>query len=120
MNNNGCPRSDEIESVFKHALGAIRLALVLDCGLTGEETAQAEADLYSWFHRFARRRGADHVPVRALRASLLSAARQHGLTYAIRTRRAPSSTETSQEGFPNRARDTSSDLARRPDQGVEG
>lgn len=119
MNDNGRPRPDEIESVFKHALGAIRSALVLDCGLTGEEAAEAEGDLYTWFHRFVRRRETDQVPGRALRVLLLSAARQHGLTYRIRTRRGRSGDETA-EGFAKKARDIASDLARRPDQGVEG
>lgn len=120
MNDNGCPPPDEIESVFKHALGVIRSALVRDCGLTGEEAAEAEGDLYTWFHRFVRRKGADQVPVRALRVSLLFAARQHGLTYRTRTRRGSSVDGTSKEGFAKKARDTASDLALRPDRGVEG
>jgi hypothetical protein len=76
-------RTDEIEVVFRRALGVIHYALATYYRMTEEESGNAERDLYVWFHRLARRGGTRVMPVRALRVALLSAACQYGRSFRI-------------------------------------
>jgi hypothetical protein len=67
-------REAQVDALFLRALPVISEALTIDYGLSEDEAAELEQNLYLWFDRLARRPG--QVPLTSLRSSLLLAACQ--------------------------------------------
>ena len=112
-------RTDEVDAVFSRTLSVIRSALISYYRLTEAEAAEAEQDLYVWFHRLARRGGAGQMPVRALRVSLLSAACQYGRSFQIwKLGGSPSSDDHLNTVLAREPQDVATDFARRFDDEV--
>ncbi len=86
-------RRAEVDSVFRHSLGAIHFALVDLYLLSEAGAAEVAGNLYVWFERFAERGSRREMPVSTLRFPLLLAACQAGVAAKQRELRGGSCVE---------------------------